>query len=189
VNRKATSYKLDVTLIESPTKNVPPHWCRIVNILDVVYLSKFLFETTFRRIHLSPSSGKKPILLGPVDRAGPEIETIPFDWTQLSISFTWRWRQCPISETSSQKITSINDVQEIGHSLGKLWTSAGRKWVLRGRLWFTEILHEVLGINYSCPHSSLCRRTCLKEIWCRKYFAELFILFTSTYSYPGCWMI
>jgi hypothetical protein len=38
---------------------------------------------TFRRIYLSPSSGKMSTLLGPINGASPEIGTTSLDWAQL----------------------------------------------------------------------------------------------------------
>jgi hypothetical protein len=172
---ESNKFKLYVMQIATPTQNVLPHWCRIINILVVIYRRKFLFETMFRIMHLSPSSVKKSTLFGQINGAGPKIRTTCLDWAQR--------------RTSSQKITSVVDVQKIYYSVGKLRTSTLRKLVLRGRFVSTEVVRQVLGINYSCSHSSQSRRTCLKEIWFVKYFAQLFVLHASTYIYPGCWMI
>jgi hypothetical protein len=69
-------------------------------LLDIIHHPDFYLKR-FRDWTPPPSSSKKPIQLGPINRAGPylEIGTSCIDWAQLTKLFTWVWRQSSISET------------------------------------------------------------------------------------------
>jgi hypothetical protein len=81
----------------------------IIDVLDIVNRPVFLFKNTFRRPNsLSPSSGKKPTQLSPIDRASESV----IQGRRMNESASHQ----PVSKwVSNQSVTQPASEESMGH--------------------------------------------------------------------------